>query len=95
MVKSSGYSNASNGYGGGMTIGYRIGKWGAEAGLSYNRRHYVPKKVIEIYDGNTSNGFYGSFAKNVDADIVSVPVKVTRRIAQFGQSFYFTFDKNG
>lgn len=86
FVNSEGYSTQSNGYGGGVAIGYRIGKWGMETGLSYNRRQYQPKKEIEIYDGNTVNGFYGSFAKNVDAKIVSVPVKITRRIAQFGQT---------
>lgn len=85
-VKSEGYSTSSNGYGGGVAIGYRIGKWGIEAGLSYNRRQYQPKREIEIYDASTVNGFYGSYAKNVDADIVSVPVKITRRIAQFGQT---------
>lgn len=85
-VKSEGYSSNSNGYGGGVAIGYRIGKWGMEAGLSYNRRQYQPKQQIEIYDASTVNGFYGSYAKNVDADIVSVPVKITRRIAQFGQT---------
>lgn len=84
-VRSEDYSHASNGYGGGMAIGYRIGKWGVEAGLSYNRKQYQPKKEIEIYGGSTVNGFHGSFAKTVDADMVSVPVKITRRIAQFGQ----------
>ena len=85
-VRSNGYSNASNGYGGGMAIGYRIGKWGVEAGMSYNRRKYEPKKVVEIYDGGTVNGFWGSYASTIDADIVSVPVTITRRIAQFGQT---------
>jgi hypothetical protein len=84
-IRSEDYASTANGYGGGMAVGYRIGKWGVEAGLSYNRKQYQPKKEIEIYDGNTVNGFYGSFAKNVDADMVSVPVKVTRRVARFGQ----------
>ncbi|MBV6440751.1 MAG: PorT family protein [Haliscomenobacteraceae bacterium CHB4] len=84
-VRSKGYSNSANGHGGGMAIGYRIGKWGVEAGLSYNRRHYQPKKEVEIYD-ITANGLYGSYARSVDADIVSVPLKVTRRVAQFGQT---------
>lgn len=84
-VRSEDYAHSSQGYGGGVAIGYRIGKWGVEAGLSYNRKQYQPKKEVEIYGGSTVNGFYGSFAKQVDADMVSVPVKITRRIAQFGQ----------
>ena len=85
-VRADGYSTHAAGYGAGVAIGYRIGQWGMEAGLSYNRRQYQPKKEIEIYDGNTVNGFYGSYASNVDADVLSVPVKVTRRFARFGQT---------
>lgn len=84
-VRSTGYSTSSNGYGSGVAIGYRIGKWGVETGLSYNRRQYQPKKEIEIY-GNTVNGFYTSYAQSVNAHVVSVPVKVTRRVARFGQA---------
>lgn len=84
-VRSEDYSNTANGYGGGVAIGARIGKWGVEAGISYNRRRYQPKKEVEIYD-ITTNGLYGSYASHVDADLVSVPVKITRRIAQFGQA---------
>ncbi|GAB4493268.1 MAG: hypothetical protein OHK0019_16890 [Saprospiraceae bacterium] len=85
FARSEGYSNTANGYGGGVAIGTRIGKWGVEAGISYNRRRYQPKKEIEIYD-ITTNGLHGSYASNVDADLLSVPVKITRQIAQFGQA---------
>lgn len=84
FVSSEGYATNATGYGSGVAIGYRIGKWGIEAGLSYNRRPYEPKKEIEIYDGNTTNGFYGSYASNVDADIISMPFKVTRRVVRVG-----------
>lgn len=84
-VNSDDYSHSAIGYGGGMAIGYRAGKWGVEAGLAYNRKNYQPKREEEIFKGNTQNGYYGSYAKNVDADMVSVPVKVTRRIAQAGR----------
>ncbi|MBP6827706.1 MAG: hypothetical protein KA165_14180 [Saprospiraceae bacterium] len=83
-VQSGDYSTRSNGSGGGIAVGYRAGKWGIEAGLAYNRKQYQPKREEEIYKGNTQNGFYGSYAKSVDADMVSVPVKVTRRVARFG-----------
>ncbi|MBX2893575.1 MAG: hypothetical protein KF734_21855 [Saprospiraceae bacterium] len=85
-VRSGDYSNTSTGHGGGMAIGYRIGQWGVEAGLSYNRRQFEPKKQIEIYAGSTVQGFHGSFATNVEADVVAVPVKVTRRVAKLGQA---------
>lgn len=84
-VSADGYTRSADGYGGGMAIGYRIGKWGVEAGLAYNRKQYEPKREEEIYKGNTQNGYYGSYAKTVDADIVSVPVKATRQVGRFGQ----------
>ena len=84
-VSADGYAHSAGGYGGGMAIGYRIGKWGVEAGLAYNRKQYEPRREEEIYKGNTQNGYYGSYAKTVDADIVSVPVKATRQVGRFGQ----------
>lgn len=85
QVNSPDYSHRANGYGGGLAIGYRIGKWGVETGLTYNRNQYQPKREEEIYKGNTQTGYYGSYAKTVDADLVSIPVKVSRRVGQFGQ----------
>ncbi len=84
-VSSTDYVHRADGYGGGMAIGYRIGKWGVEAGLAYSRKQYEPKREEEIYKGNTQNGYYGSYAKTVDADIVSLPVKATRQVGRFGQ----------
>ena len=85
-VRSADHAHNANGYGAGIGIGYRIGKWGIETGLSYSRKQYEPRREEEIYSGNTQVGYYGSFTKSVDADLISVPVKVTRRVAQFGQA---------
>ncbi len=76
----------SAGYGGAITAGYRTGKWGIEAGLGYVQKTYTPKREVEIYSGNIANGYYGSTLTDVHTDMVTVPVKVTRRIARIGNT---------
>lgn len=73
------------GYGAAVAVGYRKGKWGFETGMDYARKQYEPKRQIEIYTGNVSNGYYGSALNRVDADVVSVPFKATRRVAILGK----------
>ncbi|MBK8192693.1 MAG: hypothetical protein IPK76_05680 [Lewinellaceae bacterium] len=85
-ISGEAYSNNGNGYGGGIAVGYRAGKWGVEAGIAYNHKRYQPKHVEEIYKGNTLNGYHGIYAHTVNVDILSVPVKATRRVAQIGQA---------
>lgn len=73
------------GYGGGLAAGYRKGKWGVEAGLAYSRREFSPRKEVKIVSGSINKGYYGAYVREVSADIVSVPVKATRRIARTGR----------
>ncbi|MEI6407889.1 MAG: hypothetical protein WCR52_00775 [Bacteroidota bacterium] len=86
QIKNGAEYRKHNGLEGGVTVGYRKGKWGAESGLAYNKKSYQPKKDIEIYGGNVSNGYYGSYADQVSADVVSIPIRATRRIAKIGKS---------
>ncbi len=74
------------GQGMGMKVGYRKGKWGIESGVAYSTKSYAPKKQIEIYAGNVSNGFYGNYTEEANADIISVPLKGTRQIAKWRRS---------
>jgi hypothetical protein len=76
----------SEGLSAGAVVGYRKGKWGIESGLGWQRASFQPKRVIEIFDGNTTQGFYGSYADKVDAEIISVPVKATRQLARVGKT---------
>ncbi len=85
IIRSEGDSRTATGYGGGMAVGYRNGKWGVEAGLAYTQTNYNPKKEIEIYAGNLQSGYVGTYAHQVDADLFSIPVKVTRKLGQTGR----------
>lgn len=80
------FKNKQNGFGGGMAVGYRKGKWGVEAGLKYTQKSYQPKEVKETYINDPFNGIAFFFADEVDADVVEIPVKVTRRIAKMGKT---------
>jgi hypothetical protein len=86
MIKSSGDTRSASGYGSGISVGYRTGKWAVEAGISYAQASYTPKKEIEIYAGNLQNGYVGTYASAVSADFFSIPVKATRKIAQMGHT---------
>jgi hypothetical protein len=83
-IRSNSDARSANGYAAGMTAGYRTGKWGFETGVVYDKKEYQPKKVIEIYDHN-SNGYFGTYASNVKADMVSIPLKGLRQVARSGK----------
>lgn len=85
MIHSEGDSRTANGYGGGIAVGYRNGKWGVEAGLAYTQTNYNPKKDIKIYASNPQSGYVGTYAHQVDADLFSIPVKATRKLGQTRQ----------
>ena len=86
QVYVDGQSKQFAGFSSGLAVGYRKGKWGVEAGLSYAQRNYEPKKKVEIYAGNLTSGYLGSYLSTVDADLITVPVKVTRQVAKFGKT---------
>lgn len=72
--------------GGGFIVGIRKKKWGLETGFAYASKSYTPVKKIEIYDGSAGSGYFGSYAAEVSAELVSIPVKVTRKLAAVGKS---------
>ena len=85
-VQQSEYANKTNGYGAGLAVGYRKGKWGVESGVSYSGKNYKPKRVNEEYENDPFNGISFFYTDKVEAEVFSVPVKVTRRIAKMGKT---------
>lgn len=80
------YVDKKDGYGGGIAVGYRKGKWGVETGLSYSQKNYKPSRVNEEYYNDPFNGIGYFYNVGVEADVFSVPVKVTRRLAKVGST---------
>ena len=85
-VRIGSETRKSFGSGGGVSVGYRPGKWGVEVGVAINQKNYTPQKQVEIYAGNLNQGYYGTYVDQVGAVLLSVPVKATRRIARFGKT---------
>lgn len=77
------YSQKTNSFGGGVALGFRKKKWGAETGLVYTSTNYHPEKTLEITGGNALAGFTGIYLSEIDLDVVSVPVQANRRLAKF------------
>lgn len=84
--QKSGYAQWSNGYGGGLAVGTRRGKWGAEAGIVYASKKYAPRTTIAITGGNPVAGYQGIALSEVDLDVLAVPVQVNRQIARAGRT---------
>ncbi len=85
-ITEADHSDRSNNFGGGVAVGRRKGKWGFEGGLAYSVKSYVPKRNNVEYLNDPFNGIHLFYVSQVDAQIVSVPVKATRQIAKFGKS---------
>lgn len=84
-VQSKGDIHTAQQSAGAIAVGYRKSKWGVEAGIQYQRKQFQPKRSVEIFAGNAAQGYYGSYLAEVDADVISVPVRATRRIAKVGK----------
>jgi len=85
-IRSADGNYSGNGYGLVLAAGFRPDKWGVEAGIGYSSKQYSPKQKVDIYAGNSTDGYYGSSLSGVSADMLAVPLKVTRRIAKMGRT---------
>lgn len=85
-VLVDGSRQRNGGYGAAFAGGYRKNKWGVEVGVGYAHTRYTPKQEVAIYTGNPAQGYHGTVLSEVDADMLTMPVKVTRRVARFGKT---------
>lgn len=85
-AQENGFSSKQPGYGGGLALGYRKGKWGIETGLVYSSKQYQPKRENVEYQNDPFNGISYLYVDQVDADVISIPVKATRRMAKIGST---------
>lgn len=83
-INDGDFSDKQQAYGGGMAIGYRKGKWGMEAGVAYSPKNYQPRRENVEYFNDPFQGIAFYHINQVEADVFSIPVKVTRRLAKAG-----------
>ncbi|MBL7826023.1 MAG: hypothetical protein JNJ57_05290 [Saprospiraceae bacterium] len=86
QIQNGQFQTSNSGYGYGMTVGYRKGKWGVESGIVYQQVSYTPEKINEFYAGNPVDGFLASHNTEVAGDLVSIPVRVTRQLANLSKT---------
>jgi hypothetical protein len=84
-VRENAHSDRNGQMGAGMAIGWRKGGWGVETGLTYAKKKYRPERKNIEYDNDPLRGISFFYTDAVEADAVSVPLKVTRRVAKAGQ----------
>ena len=84
-LREGDHSDKKTGHGGGLAVGFRKGKWGVEAGLQCTQRSYEPKLKNVIYQDDL-NGVSFYHIDKVEAEVFSLPLKATRRIAKLGKS---------
>lgn len=85
-LREGSHSDKTTGYGSGMAVGYRKGKWGIETGIAYAQKSYQPERENVEYLNDPFNGIAFYYNDEVNADVFSVPVKVTRRVAKLGNT---------
>lgn len=81
-----GYKDQKSGYGGGLVVGYRKGKWGVETGIQYSSKTYQPKRDMVEYLNNPFQGIAFYYNNEVSAEVVSIPLKATRRVFKAGKT---------
>ena len=86
QLVQNGYEDQQAGYGGALIVGCRKGKWGVETGVQYSNKTYQPKRDMVEYLNNPFQGIAFYYNNEVDADVVSIPVKATRRVFKAGKT---------
>jgi hypothetical protein len=85
FINSAGDARKARQYGGGIQVGLQKGKWGFETGLAYARKGFEPKPELKIISGDASQGYHAAYIARVDADMVAVPLRLTRQVAKMGR----------
>ncbi|HAD12596.1 MAG TPA: hypothetical protein DCF33_09175 [Saprospirales bacterium] len=80
------YRDQTSGYNGALVVGYRKGKWGVETGVQYASKTYQPLRDNIEYLNHPFHGIGYYYNTGVDADVVTIPVKVTRRVFKAGKT---------
>ena len=85
LKEATGYNTRFNNTAVGAKVGARRGKWGIETGVAYSKQRYTNEThVASLFKENGIT--YGISPDQTNAEMVSVPVKVTARIARWGRT---------
>ncbi|MBT8218495.1 MAG: outer membrane beta-barrel protein [Bacteroidia bacterium] len=62
------------GYGGGLSVSMQFKSWELEMGAIYASNQYQPREILEIYSGSINSGYVASTLKDIELNIVKVPL---------------------
>lgn len=69
-----GFSRRGYGYGGGLSIGFEMGRWELETGFMYSAKQYAPW-ILQV-QGDFKEGYTGVGLKNTELNLISLPLNL-------------------
>ncbi len=73
VSKFSSFARTELGYGGGISMGFRLKKWEIESGAIYSDKLYKARQLQEI-TGNTEDGYLLHEAQDIQLSALSIPL---------------------
>jgi hypothetical protein len=95
------FSRYGLGYGGGISVGFLMGRWEIETGAMYSAKQYAPW-ILQV-QGDFKDGYSGRGLKNTELNLISIPLNVRydlfrpdawRIYAIAGVNLHVTFQAN-
>ena len=78
------YTQTVVGYGGSFKARVDFKTFLIETGISYGKKLYHPKEIIEFFDGDIRAGYRGISLSQIEMDIISVPLNIVHYISKEG-----------
>ena len=87
----AGYSSVTSGYGGGLSIGYKFGRWEIETGAMYASKSYKPSTVnVTFTAGNIGSGYEGLGWTGTQLDLLRIPIRARYDLVNMGKWYVYT-----
>ncbi len=87
----AGYSSVTSGYGGGLSIGYKFGRWEIETGAMYATKSYRPNTVnVTFTAGNIGSGYEGLGWTGTQLDLLRIPIRARYDLVNMGKWYIYT-----
>lgn len=81
-----GTNSYETGYGGGLTLGFKFGRWEIETGAIYANKFYNPDTLsATINSGNFGQGYVGIGWKGTELDVLRIPLRVRYDVTRMGK----------
>jgi len=75
FFKAIGSKDVMPGFGSGIALGWKTGKWQWETGISYSGKSYAPVKVT-LLTGTFTTGYTNETQEEVELDMIQVPISL-------------------